>query len=121
SHEYHCLSYTWGNPFGPDPKYYVINIDDGFLSITPNLWSAIIHLHKTRPEFQAIWIDAICINQDNEDEKSAQVPIMHHIYGQAKSVIAWVGPEDTRNENPKLVVDVVKALNMQEEAREGFC
>lgn len=155
SQEYHCLSYTWGDAFGPDvdyiiqsrsyiatllapvssalsrycrkfklffqPKHYIINIDDGFLSITPNLRSAIIHLHKTRPEFQAIWIDAICINQDDEDEKSAQVPIMHNIYGHAKSVIAWVGPEDKRNENPKLVSEVIDALHMQDKAREGFC
>lgn len=155
SQDYHCLSYTWGDPFGPDidyviqprsylsirlapflsvlfgysrrirrffqPQHYVISIDDGFLSITPNLWSALIHLHKTRPEFQAIWIDAICINQKDEDEKSAQVPIMNLIYGHAKSVIVWLGPEDKRSENPKLVADVVEALHRQEEAREGFC
>lgn len=41
-----------------------------------------------------IWADAICINQDDVDEKSAQVGIMDWIYSRATFVLAWLGPED---------------------------
>jgi hypothetical protein len=104
------------------PEQYTISVDGGFLTVTPNLWHALIHLNQTRPdELQAIWIDAICINQDNKDEKTSQVGIMHHIYRTAKSVVVWLGPEDTRNENPAVVSEVIDALHKQEEARPGFC
>jgi hypothetical protein len=40
------------------------------------------------------WIDAICINQDDLDEKSAQIPLMAQIYPQAEAVNVWLGPSD---------------------------
>jgi hypothetical protein len=154
--DYHCLSYTWGDPFGPDMNYvirprsrltvrldplvcrirkwckrirsfsqpsrYIIRVDDGFLSVTPNLWSAIIHLHKSHPEeLNAIWIDAICINQKDNVERSAQVSIMHQIYACAKSVVTWLGPEHGGDENMAMVKEVVEVLHKQENARAGFC
>jgi hypothetical protein len=41
-----------------------------------------------------LWIDAICINQEDLDERSSQVPLMRYIYPQASQVIVWVGKED---------------------------
>jgi len=40
-----------------------------------------------------IWIDAICIDQDNEDEKSTQILLMGDIYSGASRVIIWLGEE----------------------------
>jgi Heterokaryon incompatibility protein (HET) len=103
-------------------EQYTIAVDGGFLTVTPNLWHALIHLNQTRPdELQAIWIDAICIDQDKKNEKTSQVGIMHHIYRTANSVVVWLGPEDTRNENPAVVSEAIDALHKQEEARPGFC
>ncbi|KAJ6440201.1 ankyrin and HET domain-containingprotein [Purpureocillium lavendulum] len=45
-----------------------------------------------------IWADAICINQDDVDEKSAQVTMMDRIYSDASYVIAWLGPPDEHTE-----------------------
>ncbi|KAF2132859.1 hypothetical protein P153DRAFT_333514 [Dothidotthia symphoricarpi CBS 119687] len=39
------------------------------------------------------WIDSICINQENQNEKSIQVPKMRDIYLKAKWTLAWLGPE----------------------------
>ncbi|KAK3366228.1 heterokaryon incompatibility protein-domain-containing protein, partial [Lasiosphaeria ovina] len=41
-----------------------------------------------------LWIDAICINQDDIAERNAQVAIMQHIYHTAVDVIAWIGEDN---------------------------
>jgi hypothetical protein len=40
------------------------------------------------------WVDAICINQTNNKEKSFQVNLMTEIYQRAHHVFAWLGPAD---------------------------
>jgi hypothetical protein len=60
--------------------------------ITPNLYNALIRLRpvpgsKTR----CLWIDAICINQNDVQERAQQVQIMDRIYASARHVIAWLG------------------------------
>jgi len=40
-----------------------------------------------------VWIDAICINQDNLDERSQQVSLMTDIYSKARRVIIWLGED----------------------------
>jgi hypothetical protein len=45
-----------------------------------------------------IWADAICINQNDIDEKSAQVAMMDRIYSSATYVIAWLGPSDKHSD-----------------------
>ncbi|CAM1504189.1 Fc.00g017800.m01.CDS01 [Cosmosporella sp. VM-42] len=54
-----------------------------------------------------IWADAICINQEDIDEKSAQVSIMDWIYSRATFVLAWLGPED---ETTKVGLRIVSTL-----------
>jgi hypothetical protein len=38
-----------------------------------------------------MWIDAICINQDNREEKEHQIPLMAEIYSKALRVVVWLG------------------------------
>ncbi len=38
-----------------------------------------------------VWVDAICINQDNIPERNRQVRMMPHIYSRAESVLVWFG------------------------------
>lgn len=48
------------------------------------------------PSFsRPIWIDAICINQNDTNAKNCQVPLIGDIYSSAKVVIAWFGQGDT--------------------------
>jgi hypothetical protein len=42
-----------------------------------------------------IWIDAICINQSNHEERNMQVKMMDLIYKKADAVLIWLGPQDT--------------------------
>lgn len=85
---YEALSYCWGDP---DPICSII-VDDTILKIAVNLRSALHHLrYKDRP--RTLWIDAICINQADNQEKSCQVRRMHHVYAGAERVTVWLGPE----------------------------
>ncbi|KAK3367648.1 hypothetical protein B0H63DRAFT_515459 [Podospora didyma] len=49
---------------------------------------------KSIPQSKFVWIDAICINQDDLDERPAQVKLMGAQYSQAERVVAWLGPAD---------------------------
>jgi hypothetical protein len=85
-HSYHCLSYVWGNP---KPARTVF-IGDDFVEITPNLHAALVQLRDhTFPRI--LWIDAICINQADDDEKALQIRSMAMIYGMASCVLVWLG------------------------------
>lgn len=44
-----------------------------------------------------VWIDAICINQEDLDEKNGQVTKMGEIYSMAKTVHVWLELSDWRN------------------------
>ena len=83
---YEALSYTWGSIHSVGS----ITLNDTPFHVTKNLNAALRDLrlpHTTR----VVWIDAICINQADNDERGEQVQLMREIYTQAKEVIVWVG------------------------------
>ncbi|KAF2024921.1 HET-domain-containing protein [Setomelanomma holmii] len=91
--EYEALSYTWGEPRFEHNLYHLCNKSDerSVLLITSNLDTAIRRLRK-KHSLRVIWIDAICINQLDNEEKAVQIPLMASIYHSAKCVVAWLGP-----------------------------
>jgi hypothetical protein len=60
------------------------------LEITVNLHEALRQLQTDQPV--RLWVDAICINQKDDSEKSNQVKQMKEIYKDATAVFAWLGP-----------------------------
>ncbi|KAI2472986.1 heterokaryon incompatibility protein-domain-containing protein [Annulohypoxylon bovei var. microspora] len=86
---YDGLSYVWGNPMRAGAAK--IDLGNGRnLRLTPNLTDALRQLrHKKRPRM--MWVDAICINQWDDKEKSMQVPLMTEIYAHCGSVLVWLG------------------------------
>ncbi|KAK4183149.1 heterokaryon incompatibility protein-domain-containing protein, partial [Podospora australis] len=86
-----ALSYVWGSEYNLTPIY--IKSDDGtnqHLLITENLRIALLHLRDPLLE-RVLWIDAICINQHDDQEKSHQVQSMANIYASASRVTVWLG------------------------------
>jgi hypothetical protein len=84
--EYIALSYAWG-----DPTITVPILLDGFrFQATTNLAAALPILRHI-PEGGDYWVDAICINQNDLDERSSQVMRMTEIYRQANEVLVWLG------------------------------
>lgn len=88
--QYSALSYVWG-PHGGEED--VMLIGDTSIRITPSCRQA---LQSIRHQFGAvsIWIDAICIDQQNKAEKLDQIPLMGAIYSQANFVYIWLGTGD---------------------------
>jgi hypothetical protein len=83
---YEALSYTWGEP----TPTRLLHIDMTAVEIRSNLHDCLLRLRNTE-ESRALWIDAICVNQNDDEEKSHQIELMPHIYAGAKQVVAWLG------------------------------
>jgi hypothetical protein len=80
---YNALSYTWGDP--SDPAFQIALNERAFM-VRKNLWEALNQLQSESQEL-TIWIDAICINQNDLAERSEQVCKMKSIFEQAKQVM----------------------------------
>lgn len=88
---YYALSYVWGQ----EPQIHQIQINDKGVMIRPNLFQALQRLRERyRDQPRYVWIDSLCINQADLDEKSIQVGRMAEIYQKAKRVHIWLGEED---------------------------
>lgn len=107
SGHYEALSYEWNprkipGPQGPmegnqggeatDTQKEIFIKGQAF-GVTPNLYAALWHIRKASPEGydRVLWIDALCINQDDDDEKDMEIPRMREIYSNASRVLAWLG------------------------------
>jgi hypothetical protein len=89
---YDALSYTWGDE---SVGRETIVVDGLRTSVTKNLYLALVHLRDpARPRL--LWVDALCINQDDDAERDEQVQKMGSIYSSARKVVVWLG-EQTRD------------------------
>ncbi|KAH8901276.1 hypothetical protein GQ53DRAFT_835139 [Thozetella sp. PMI_491] len=65
------------------------------IAITHNLYLSLLdmqHLSQMGSTPMYVWVDAICINQQDYDEKAWQVPLMSDIYTSATVIHGWLGP-----------------------------
>ena len=89
---YEALSYMWGPP---QPKQ-LIELNGKNCEVGENLWQALVHLrHQIDPRH--LWVDALCINQLDVQERNHQVAQMGEIYRQATRVVAWLGISDSQS------------------------
>lgn len=82
---YECLSYTWGN----QPADRRITINGQKFLVRKNLFDALRNLRQKTP--RSLWIDAICINQEDVEERNYQVSLMAFIYRRATRAVVWLG------------------------------
>lgn len=119
---YIAVSYAWGDL---DQKSEIILereiIDDAgrtTVERTPHRVTASLHgaLEAVREKDCDVWVwvDALCINQNDIAERTRQVQLMTDIYSKAESVAIWLGPEDDDSE---IALDVLKDLHTSEAAR----
>lgn len=85
---YSALSYTWGS--STEAKD-VILLNGYEFPIRRNLHAFLEHARKNHAG-KVLWVDAICINQDDIEEKNRQVKMMSRIYSETKEVLVWLGP-----------------------------
>lgn len=85
---YEALSYAWGKH---TDLHHTIWIDGVPVLARENLYQALLSLRKPKQD-RMLWVDAACINQSDDVEKSSQINQMGRIYSQAEKVIVWIGP-----------------------------
>lgn len=83
-----------GLPRGGEPAALTLNGRPCHLG--HNLHLALLHLRSLTSPL-TLWVDALCINQADMDERNAQVALMSFIYTRATKVVAWLGTKDYRN------------------------
>ncbi|KAI0115541.1 HET domain protein [Nemania sp. FL0031] len=115
-HPYEALSYVWGSP----EKTRLVYLETGYLAITENLHVALLRLRNSTLS-RIIWVDAICINQDDETERGFQVQLMAMIYAKATCVLVWLEEATgaSRSSNEETVTNGDRALEEICAAAEG--
>ncbi|KAK3177368.1 hypothetical protein K4F52_009837 [Lecanicillium sp. MT-2017a] len=87
---YCAISYAWGDTQGPTKAFYCSGHS---FAVPENAHSALYYICLTaNGSTLKIWIDLLCINQQDEAEKAEQVAMMGDIYAQAAQVTIWLGP-----------------------------
>ena len=84
---YSCLSYMWGT----SPPSRTIVINGKLFRVRGNLYDFLVVARLRRMPGQWLWIDALCINQEDVAERNHQVQQMGQIYRNARMVIIWLG------------------------------
>jgi hypothetical protein len=115
---YEALSYTWGSAINPEMAYVERQetTDDQIVSqttlkLTQNLATALRHLrYLDKPRI--LWVDAICIDQQNNPERDQQVQRMREIYKYADRVVVWLG---ISSEKSALALSTLEYLGKQVE------
>jgi hypothetical protein len=88
----HNISYVWGDPKDTLPIF----LDGHIFNVTTNLESALRHL-RWKDAVQTFWIDAICINQSDNLERSQQVSLMGNIYSLVQQTVIYLGEGRTES------------------------
>ncbi|KAF2726553.1 hypothetical protein EJ04DRAFT_571167 [Polyplosphaeria fusca] len=114
---FEAISYVWGDP----RRRRDITIDGVTLSVTQNLHGALTAFrHRpvvgssdesdARRPVRRLWADAICINQEDLQERTSQVVLMSSIYAGASRVLSWLGWEEGR-EGRRHMQDAIRFIN----------
>ena len=101
--KYEALSYVWGVERNPDPVMIKSQqSEQTFVEVTKNLATALVYLrYATEPRL--LWIDALCINQEDLEQRSSQVGRMVDIYYLADRVVVWLGPESEEDRSTEAI------------------
>ena len=97
-----ALSYVWGDPNDTTP----IECNGHEFLVTKNLKNLLEHFCASLRKI-VLWVDALCINQNDLKERSQQVQMMRHIFEKARLTFAWLGPV---SDNSDLAIDFLAGL-----------
>ncbi|KAI9157921.1 heterokaryon incompatibility protein-domain-containing protein [Paramyrothecium foliicola] len=102
---YEALSYTWGSGH----KTHAITLDGRPFPVTSNLMAALLRLRYQEHD-RYLWVDAVCINQNDIAERSREVLRMLLIYQRAEQVVVWLGDQSY---NSGLAMDHFRQLDRE--------
>ena len=107
---FEAMSYTWGAPDNPGS----IRIGSRSYAVRRSLYEFLFKIRR-KDQVRLLWVDGLCIDQDDLDEKTSQVKDMGLIFARADTVLAWVGEHAEESEKlfrpwPKLSRHVIPFL-----------
>ncbi|KAF2648600.1 HET-domain-containing protein [Lophiostoma macrostomum CBS 122681] len=109
---YAALSYVWGSRASPRE----ITCNGQPLKVTRNLFDALVAIrHPTTAG--PLWVDAICINQEDVEERNHQVGLMASVYRQARRVFIWLGHGDREFVEPAFTYICQRANHVYAQVR----
>jgi hypothetical protein len=97
---YTALSYTWGDP--TDVRQ--ITVDGKTVEVRKNLWDFLYQQSSLISQSKRFWIDALCIDQSNVNERNHQVNLMKDIYVGAEEVYVWLG---SKSDNSGIAMEYI--------------
>jgi hypothetical protein len=115
--EYEALSWCWGTE---EPEY-AIRIREGVeqykLQAKRQLVLALKYLRRNHKD-RILWIDGICIDQEDSNERNHQVQMMSMIYNRAKKVCVWLGEDD---DNSTMAIRFISEQIMHLDRFDSIC
>ncbi|KAL0936931.1 heterokaryon incompatibility protein HET-6-like protein [Colletotrichum truncatum] len=92
--DYETVSYTWGGEENNYTQSHPIYVGDywDIIYTTRNCWAMLRYLRPHR-DTRLIWVDVVCINQSDMQERSRQVSKMGQIYTRCNQVVLWLGDD----------------------------
>ena len=117
---YSALSYTWATEDGDATSCCMIVCNGQRLMVTKSCNAALRRLRE-QAEPVTLWIDSICINQSDNNERSSQVALMRDVYKNAARVPIWLGDASALTDNttrkPVSTIFLEYFLSMADEMR----
>ncbi|KAL8714254.1 MAG: hypothetical protein Q9220_001983 [cf. Caloplaca sp. 1 TL-2023] len=118
---YEALSYTWGSTVQDWPVLIAAKIlgssKTSVVRVSEHLYSALLQLRRPNGP-RRVWIDQICINQQNIPEKNAQVRLMAEIYQRAERTVVWLGQIDMKDDDRNAIIDAADRMTFRPVERE---
>lgn len=111
-----ALSYCWGK----SGQHSDIWCNDYLLKVSSNLKKGLQRLHKygTWSQVEWFWIDQICINQNDFEERMQQVRLMRAIYQRAQNTVIWLGSDDTNARGAISMIGSVYRIMLEAQEKE---
>ncbi|CAK4030739.1 Hypothetical predicted protein [Lecanosticta acicola] len=106
--KYETISYCWGDA----TQRHTIELDGHAFDVPMSSYMALKRM-RLEDSNRMLWIDAVCINQANRDERQQQVAIMNKVYGQSQGNLIYLGESDSAPEALECIHNV-----LEEAARE---
>jgi hypothetical protein len=94
--DYEAISYCWSQGIGDaieDTWDFEVQCDEVAINVPQNLGRALRRL-RYRDTQRRLWMDSVCIDQRNVEEKNCQVARMGQIFATATRVVVWLGEQD---------------------------
>lgn len=104
---YEALSWRWGNEKNGEYAIMVLKGKQHFRKKVSRTLGLALKYLRYRAHPRVVWIDALCINQDDHAERSVQVAMMDRLYTGASQVSIWLG-EDEEGDESRVAIGFIK-------------